>query len=148
MISEIIRKQIINLVWRGYGSLAIVKEFNPGTAGEERELSDAASTIRSEIETLVRDLRGGIVEAALRKGFGEKEVLDGILSNSDLVPRWDAEVLISGVAAKLDEENRPAREAAEKAASEARRTAIQKQIDDARASLRAIGINLDEPKND
>jgi len=90
----------------------------------------------------VRDLRGGIVEAALRKGFGKKEVLDGILSNSDLVPRWDAEVLISGVAAKLDKETEPAREAAEKAASDARRAAIAKQIADAKEALKEYGVDL------
>ncbi len=149
MISEATRKNIILLIWRGFGSLDIVSEFTrrrdapPGDRAE-REISDAVSELRTQIEELVRDLRGGIVEAALRKGFGERDVLDGILNNSDLIPQWDLQVLVSGVKAKIDAENKPAKEAAEKAEADARKAAIQKRIDDAKAALRKMGLPVGE----
>lgn len=142
-MNEAIRKQIINLIWRGYGSLAIVEEFSPTGDRAERELSDAIGTIRTQIEDLVRDLRGGIVESALRGGFTTSQVLDTIKEHGqDLIPLFDLQCLIAGVQAKIDAEKQKEQDEVERVEAEARKLAIQKQIDDAKAALRASGAQI------
>lgn len=136
-------KEIVNYIWRGYGSLAIVKEFSPTGDRAERELLDAIAETRSAIEKLIQELPG-IIEAALRTGnFTAQQIIETVMQDGQgLVPRFNVECLVSGIAAKIDKEGQTAREAAEKAAADAKKAAIHKQIDDATAALRAMGAQL------
>lgn len=134
--------KIVSYIWRGFGSIDIVKDLAPGTDREEQELFREISETRAAIEKLVRDLPP-IIEAALGRGFTTQRVIETIITDGQgLAPRWNVECLVAGVQAKLNAEQKQAQEAAEKAASEARKAAIQKQIDDAKASLRAMGVDL------
>ena len=134
--------EIVSRIWQHYSTLDIVKDLAPGTDREERELFERISQTRSAIEQLVRDLPG-IIEAALREGFTHTQVFDVITEKGEgLIPRWNLEVLIGGAQAKLDAENKDAREAAEKADAEAKKAATQKIIDDALANLRATGAQI------
>lgn len=134
--------KIVSLFWRGFGTLAILREFNPGTAGEEREIENAISETRTAVEKLRGDLPG-IIRSALLKGFTHKQIFDTIFEKGEgLIPTWDLECLIAGVQKKLDDEGRPAREAAEKAEADARKAAIEKRISDAKQALRDMGAQL------
>jgi hypothetical protein len=133
-------QRIVGLIWSGYGTLAIIRDFAPATEGEQLQLEKTIRETRSAIERLVHDLVP-IIEAALREGFTRKQVFDTITEKGEgLIPTRDLEVLISKVVGKLDEESRPAREAEEKAQFQALKDAIQKQIGDANAALRAMGL--------
>jgi len=143
-----IRKHAISLIWRGLNSLEvpaeIVKRFDIIPGGrQEQQISDAISDLRSEIEDVVKGLPETIKQA-MRKGFTSAQIFDGIVGVTDLIPEFELRCKISGVAAKLEDEGRPAREAAEKAESQARKAAIQKQIDDAKAALRKMGLPVGE----
>ncbi len=139
-----IRKYAISLIWRGLNSLEvpaeIVKRFDIIPGGrDEQEIADAVSDLRSEIEDLVRKLPENI-EGALRNGYTAAQILEGIAAITDLIPEFELRCKISAVEEKLFDEGAPAREAAEKAASEARLAAIRKRIDDARQWLHDRGL--------
>ena len=134
--------EIVSRIWQGYGWIEIVASLAPATGGEDDRLSEEVSRTRSAVEELVRDLPD-IIEAALRKGFTQGEVIDVILDKGEgLVPRWNLEVMIAGIAGKLKKENTAEREAAERAEAETKKAAIQKTIDDALANLRNMGVQL------
>ena len=135
-------KEIVSRIWQNYSALDIIRDLAPGTDREERELFERISETRIAIEQLVRDLPE-IIEAALRKGFTQREVVDVITEKGEgLVPSWNLEVMVAGIAGKLGKENSAEREAAERAEAEAKQAAIQKTIDDALANLRAMGAQI------
>ena len=141
-----IRKHAISLIWRGLNSLEvpaeIVKRFDIIPGGrQEQEISDAISVLRSEIEDVVKSLPETI-EQAMRTKFTSAQIFDGIVGVTDLIPEFELRCKISGVAAKLEDEGRPAREAAEKQLADAKRAAIDKQIADAQAALRSMGAQV------
>ncbi|SRR6266404_3991612 len=140
MVSETIRKQIINLIWQGYNSFDIVKEFSPLGDRAERELFDAACAFRADIEKFVKEVPG-LIELGLRNGFDSRQIFDTIDEQGEgLIPRWNLDNFIAAAQKRIEDENAPVIEAAEKAASEARRAAIQQRIDNARQALRDAGL--------
>ena len=145
MIDETTRKKIVLLIWRGFGFIQIGRELRTldTLPSVEDEIRHAAVKIRTEVENLVKTLPGDI-ETALRKGFSTKQVFDGIMGVTDLIPVWNLDNFIAAAQRRIEDEGAPEREAAEKAASDARRAAIQKQIDDAKAALRKMGLPVGE----
>ncbi len=144
MIDETTRKKIVLLIWRGFGFIEIGRQLRTldTLPTVEDKISHAAIEIRNEVENLVETLPGDI-ETALRRGFTAKEVFDGIMGVTDLVPTWNLDNFIAAAQKRIDDENRPEREAAEKAASDARRAAIAKQIADAKQALRDMGAPVE-----
>src|SRR5712664_1978480 len=90
MIDETTRKKIILLIWRGFGFIEIGRQLRTldTLPTFEDKISRAAVGIRAEVENLVKTLPGAI-ETALRKGFSTKQVFDGIISVTDLIPGWN-----------------------------------------------------------
>ncbi len=143
MIDETTRKKIILLIWRGFGFIEIGRQLRTldTLPTVEDKISHAAIEIRTEVENLVKTLPSDI-EAALRKGFSAKQIFDGIMGVTDLIPVWNLDNFIAAAQKRIDDENRPAREAAEKAEADARKAVIQQQIETAKANLRASGVEL------
>lgn len=137
---------IADKIWQGFSLIKIAEllEYEGPMSAEHREalpslIADVHTRIKKEVQRLPE-----VVEIALRKGFTPKEVFDTYqrLLPGVIAP-WNLQVTIDGVAAKIAEEGERARETAEKQAAEAKRAAIQKQIEDAKATLRdKYGANL------
>src|SRR5260221_2583866 len=95
-------KNIVGRIWSKYSDLAIIRDFNPATRGEEYQLEKAIRETRAEIEKLVRDLPS-IIESALREGFSTSQVFDVITEKGEgLIPPFDLECLISKAQSKID----------------------------------------------
>ncbi len=134
------RKEIISLIWRGHNSIDVIKHYNPISDREYHAISNETSELRTQIEKLVADLPP-IIEAVLREGkFTMTQVFDVITEKGEgLIPPFDLECLISKAQSKIDGEKQAIQDAVEKAESDARKAAAEKQVADALAALRAMG---------
>src|SRR5258706_9129858 len=90
MIDETTRKKIILLIWRGFGFIQIGRELRTldTLPSVEDEIRHAAIEIRTEIEDLVKTLPETIKQA-MQKRFTPKQIFDGIIATTDLVPTWN-----------------------------------------------------------
>src|SRR5258708_27910396 len=108
-------KNIVGRIWSNYGDLAIIRDFNPATRGEEYQLEKAIRETRAVIKDLVRDLPG-IIEAALREGFTTSQVFDVVREKGqDLIPPFDLACLISNAQTKINAKKQAAHDVVDEA---------------------------------